>query len=453
MTGATGLIGGALGQRLVRDGHQVRALVRKPEQVSLRFPCSLYAWDSLTEAPSEAFKNADAVIHLAGENIAGRRWTKVRKQTLHDSRVRGVESLARGIASSRSNIKVFISASGVGFYGDRGDELLSEASTSGSDFLANLCQDWEAGALKVKAERTVLARFGVVLSAYGGFLGQLAPMFQCFGAGRLGSGRSWLSWIYIDDLVEALMWMLTDNALRGPINVVSPEPIANSELTATLRRVLRTFPAPPIPALALRLLYGEMSTMLLGSQRALPTQLESRGFRWRYRDFPSAVEAIFGGLKVGESKLAFEQWVAVPPPQIWKFFSSEQNLERITPPFLSFHVLGKSTDKIGEGTTIDYRLKVHGLPILWRTLISGWVDSRKFVDEQIRGPYRRWVHTHEFEAFADGTLIRDSIILKPPLGWLGRALLLILILADVEAIFKFRSEAISKIFSHKASTG
>ncbi len=451
MTGATGLIGGALGQRLVRDGHQVRALVRKPEQTSLRFPGSLYAWDARDDAPAEAFENADAVIHLAGENIAGRRWTPARKQALHDSRVRGVESLQRGIALSKRNIKLFISASGVGYYGDRGEELLTEASPAGSDFLASLCQDWEAEALKVKADRIVLARFGVALSPHGGFLRQLTPMFQRFGASRIGSGRSWLSWIHIDDLVEALMWALKDDSLRGPINVVAPVPATNREVTATLRSTLATFSAPPVPELALRLLFGEMANMLLGSQRALPTQLESRGFNWRYRDFSSAVGAVLDGIKVGESQLVFEQWVAASPSQVWRFFSSERNLEQITPPFLSFQVLGKSTDEIGDGTTIDYRLKVHGLPVSWRTRISEWAESQRFVDQQIHGPYRTWNHTHEFEAFAGGTLVRDSIVLKPPMGWMGRAISLGLILRDVEAIFKFRSETINVIFSQKVS--
>jgi uncharacterized protein (TIGR01777 family) len=229
------------------------------------------------------------VIHLAGENIAAKRWTARRKAELRDSRIASVTGLKRGLEAVHLQPKLFLSASASGIYGDRDDEWLPETASPGNDFLACLCRDWEKAAASVPAERCVQARFAVVLSREGGFLSRVAPIFRLFGASRLGSGRQWMSWIHITDLVEALVRILREETWRGPVNITSPRPVTNAEMTAALRASLHTFPAPPVPRLALRLLYGELADALLGSQRMQPERLLQGGFQWRFEDVHAAL--------------------------------------------------------------------------------------------------------------------------------------------------------------------
>ncbi len=447
LTGATGLVGEALGQRLVREGFEVVALTRPGSRRPSHYPCAIFEWDSLrTAAPREALLGADVVIHLAGENISSGRWTKARKKALRDSRVLSAENLRLGLDQADVKPKVFISASGVGVYGDRADSELTEAAPVGDDFLASLCQEWEAAADLIKADRTVKARFGVVLSLEGGFLREVAPLFSMLGASRLGSGRQWFSWIHMEDLIEGLLFAIREPKLQGAVNMVAPSPLLNSDLTQDLAHALKTFRAPAVPGFALKLLYGELTQALLGSQRTIPEKLMNLGFQWKYPTFKKAMDAIYHDLRAGEMKLVFAQWVAASGQQVWPFFSSEKNLERLTPPFLNFHVVGKSTEQIEQGTMIDYRLKMHGLPMRWRSEITQWTPEISFVDEQRKGPYKTWRHLHEFIPLGSGTLLQDTIRLKPPMGWAGRAAALKLIINEVETIFAYRAKITSEIF-------
>lgn len=448
MTGGTGLVGNRLGQELVRQGHKVVLLAREGEmaRAKLSYPCEIFEWSGEEAPPTYSLEGVEGLIHLAGENIAGKRWSKERKKKLRNSRIETAKSLSRAFQIRGAPLKVFISASAVGIYGDRGDEVLSESSVVGNGFLSELCQEWELAGKSVPSERHVFARFGIVLSELGGFLDQVVPMFRMFGASRLGSGQQYISWIHLDDLVNMLMSALTDSRYSGAINTVSPEPVTNKDLTAELAEVLKTFMAPPVPALALKLLYGELFQTLLGSQRVVPEVLQKLGFKFQHTDLKKTLAVIYPKLEAGDVQLTFEHWVPAPLQEVWDFYSSEKNLERITPPTMHFHVVNKSTEDLKSQTLIDYKLKVHGVPLRWRTLIDQWQPKKRFSDVQLKGPYKKWHHLHEFSEFGGGVLTRDQVHFQLPMGMVGRLGSLALVLKDVRNIFAYRAKVITQVF-------
>lgn len=290
VTGATGLVGRQLVKRLSFAKHRVVALVRDPSRANL--DAETFAWDGKNIPPLEALRGANAIIHLAGENIAAQRWTKERKQALYDSRVGTAQALLAGLEKLDTKLDVFITASGTGFYGDRGDELLDESSVGGKDFLSDLCRDWEAAADRMPANRIVKLRFGVVMSAGGGFLDQVIPIFKKFGASKLGSGKQWMAWIHIEDLLRIILRALEDPKFEGPVNAVAPQAVTNAELTKTIGKIVGARWGPPAPGFALKIIYGELSQALLSSQKALPLKLKNIGFQWKHPELHEALTSI-----------------------------------------------------------------------------------------------------------------------------------------------------------------
>jgi uncharacterized protein (TIGR01777 family) len=302
ITGSTGLVGKALIPALQNAGHRVVRLVRgaaSDQQRSANDATSTEdtaQWQPATGAiDMESLGAIDAVIHLAGENIAGGRWTKARKQRIADSRGPTTEKLCRTLAGMERPPSVFISASGVSIYGDRGDEELHEGSALASepDFLADVAKGWEHGAqpLADSNTRIVNLRMGIVLDPSGGALARMLPPFRLGIGGRLGNGHHFMSWISLTDLVRVMQRALTDEALHGPINTISPMPVTNREFTRTLGKVLRRPTFLPVPSFILKLVFGELSTVLLGSQRAHPQRLLEAGFEFEYADLESALRA------------------------------------------------------------------------------------------------------------------------------------------------------------------
>lgn len=289
MTGATGLVGSLTGKELVKSGHKIVALVRDPKKAKLDFESEVFGWDAeKSEVPTEALKDVDAVIHLAGENVAKGRWTAKRKRQLVDSRIKAAFLLKQALAGRK--LKLFHSASAIGIFGDRGDEWLDAHSKPGEDFLSRLCIAWEEAADSILAERTVKTRFGIVLSEKGGFIEQVEPMFKRFGASRLGSGKQWFSWIHGDDVARLLVQVVNEESIRGVIHAVSPAPVTNEELTAELARQLKVRRAPPVPWFALRALYGEMANSLVASQRVRASKV--KGFEFEYPQLEKALSVI-----------------------------------------------------------------------------------------------------------------------------------------------------------------
>jgi uncharacterized protein (TIGR01777 family) len=286
MTGATGLVGRNVAKRLTGRGHGVRALVRDKNRARQLLDCELFDWRTEMD---RAFAGADGVIHLAGENVASKRWTQARKRALWDSRI----ETARELAHAAPGLLFAISASGVGYYGDRGSEVLTENSSAGNDFLARLCVEWENAANAIPAARNVIFRLGVVLSPDGGFVEKVAPMFRRLGASRLGNGRQYFPWIHIQDAAAVIEAAVENAEFNGIYNLTAPEPVTNLELTKELKAATKTWSAPPVPAFALKLIYGELAGALLGSQRAVPERLIKLGQIFRYPSLKLALDPIF----------------------------------------------------------------------------------------------------------------------------------------------------------------
>lgn len=291
VSGTSGPIGTALLPTLSANGAHITRLIRKEHPHSGNEHQSI-PWDPAQPLASNALSGFDAVIHLAGETIAGR-WSEAKKKKIRDSRVIGTRNLAQALAQAKDKPQVFICSSAIGYYGNRGDELLTEESQNGSGFLSDVCQEWEA-ATRTAAEagiRTILMRTGIVLSPRGGALGKMLPAFKVGVGGRIGDGRQWMSWIDVQDLVGAIHHILKSDLLNGPVNMVGPRPVTNAEFTETLAGVLSRPAIFPLPAIAVKLLLGEMGeTLLLGSQRVEPTQLVSTGYPFRFRTLRASLE-------------------------------------------------------------------------------------------------------------------------------------------------------------------
>ncbi len=287
--GSHGLVGTALIKSLEPEGHEISRLVRHyPESRSeIEWSPDRY---SIALARIEGF---DAVVNLAGEPIAEGHWTDEKKRRIRESRVKGTKLLGDALANLTNPPKTFICASAVGYYGNRGDEILTETSAPGNDFLAQVCVEWEkATSLAVeKGIRVVNTRFGVILDAKGGALAKMLPPFRMGIGGRIGNGKQWMSWIALDDVVAALKFALTNESLRGPVNFVAPNPVRNAEFTKTLGKVLSRPTLFPIPAFGVRLVFGEMAdALLLSSQRAKPSQLEQAEYGFLHRDLEGALQ-------------------------------------------------------------------------------------------------------------------------------------------------------------------
>jgi uncharacterized protein (TIGR01777 family) len=290
VTGASGLIGSALVKSLTADGHEVIRLVRRePRAADER------QWNPAGELDPSVMDAADAVVHLAGAGIGDKRWTEDYKQTVLRSRVDGTTTIATAIARSTDPPKVLLSGSAVGFYGDTGEDSVDESASSGSGFLTDVVRQWEEATAAAESAdvRVVHARSGVVLSADGGALGKVLPLFKLGLGGRLGSGRQWMSWIAIADHITALRFLLDRTDIAGPVNVTAPEPVRNRDYTKAIGRAVRRPALAVVPATALRVALGGFADEgVLVSQRVVPARLEDAGFPFTYTDIDSALRAI-----------------------------------------------------------------------------------------------------------------------------------------------------------------
>ncbi len=296
VTGSSGLVGSALVPALVNAGHTVCRLVRPGTNTKDSANDGFQvAWNPATGELGGAAVGADAVVNLAGASIADGRWSAERKAVLRTSRIDTTQALVAALAKMNARPRVLVSASATGFYGNRGDELLTEESGPGNEFLPDLAKNWEAEARKAEAigVRVVLARFGIILARDGGALPKIVLPFRFFAGGKIGSGKQWMSWISREDVIEILRFAIENGNVRGPINVISPQPVQNAEFTKTLANALHRPALFPAPAFALRLALGEMAdALLLSSQRVLPKKLESLGYRFLHPDLNVALAAI-----------------------------------------------------------------------------------------------------------------------------------------------------------------
>jgi uncharacterized protein len=293
VTGATGFIG----KKLVASLDHPVVLSRRPDDAKrILANAKVYAWEpEAGPPPAEAFEGVDVVFNLAGESVAGGRWTAERKERIRKSRIEGTRNLVKAIEAQKKRPRALVSSSAVGYYGSCGDRVLTEAAKPGTDFLAELCVAWEAEANRATAlgVRVVTPRTGLVLGKNGGALERMLPPFKLGLGGRLGDGRHWMPWIHLDDLVGIFKFAAL-NKVSGALNAAGPMPVMNREFTRALAAALHRPAIFPVPAFALRLMFGELSSVLLASQRAVPEAVVKAGFRFKYASLGEALAEVIG---------------------------------------------------------------------------------------------------------------------------------------------------------------
>ena len=294
VTGGTGFVGTPLVRLLTESNHEVVLLSRNADKAkaTVGVPVTAFSWDPATSSPpKEAYQGVEAIIHLAGESIAAGRWTEKQKKKILDSRVLSTRNLLKGAVEAGAKLKVIVAASAIGIYGDRGNESLSETSPQGIGFLADVCRAWEKETHYpgLESVRKVNLRIGIVLERNGGALQKLLPIFKLGGGGPVGNGKQWMSWIHRQDLCEIILYALTHDSARGPINAVAPNPATNAEFSQALGHALSRPAFLPAPALALKIAMGEMSELVLASQKVEANKIQEAGFTFK---FPKIQEAL-----------------------------------------------------------------------------------------------------------------------------------------------------------------
>jgi hypothetical protein len=470
LTGATGFVGRALVPVLRREGHSVTVWTRDVPRARGRLGAEIETVDAGAgiAALTAALERCDAVINLAGAPIMGWRWTDARRKLLRDSRVGLTARLVAAIAAARPRPRVLVSSSAVGYYGDRGERILHEDSPRGSDFLAHLGQDWEAAAREAEhlGLRVVRLRSGVVLGRDGGALAQMIPPFRLGLGGTVGSGRQYLPWIHLHDLVRVTARALADERFDGAINAVAPEHVTSRVFVKALSRALRRQAVLPLPAFVLRAIFGEAAMVLLASQRVDPATLRELGFSFAFPTLDAALADIVGGspVVVGPVTGAIEAHgseagrrylharppvyelrsstvVSAPLEETFAFFSSAENLGALTPASMGFSIKGVPPF-ISEGAAIEYRLRLGLVPLIWRSRIVSWMPGVRFVDLQEKGPYGSWWHEHSFRSLGSSTLMEDRVCYAPHFGVLGRLANRLFIAPTLRRIFQYRADVI-----------
>ncbi len=464
ITGATGLIGRAVVLRLRRDGHTLAAWVRSPHKARALLGAEAELIDAGGgEAQLEAqLQRADAVVHLAGEPVVGKRWTARRRAALAASRGGLTGRLVAAMGRGARRPGVLVSASAVGIYGHRADETLHEHSAPGTDFLARLCTDWEEAANRAAdlGVRVVTLRTGIVLGRDGGALAPLLPLFNAGLGGPVGDGQGYVPWIHLVDVAEVIARAVSDSTLRGPHNVTAPTPATWREFATAVGNALGRPAAIPVPALALKLRFGAAAAAVLGSQRAVPTRLQQLGFTFAFPELSGALrDVLASNLEIGPVEqdrpaspyldrrapkfvLRSSVRVALPSEEVFAFFCRPENLGLLTPSGMQFQITQRP-EQMGTGARIDYRLKVGPLPLRWRTHIEQWHPGRLFVDAQEAGPYRTWWHQHSFHPEGTAsTRMEDRVYFAAPFGLLGRLAQWLFITPQLKRIFGYRAEAI-----------
>lgn len=473
VTGATGFIGRALIMRLLRDGHSIIALVRSIERSRslLGNEVELVSQSIDDIELARIFESVEGVINLGGENIFGGRWTVSRKKSIMDSRIALTSRVVSAMRVTHHRPRVLISVSAVGYYGNQDARELDEQTLPGNDFLADICQQWEARALAAAdlGCRVAIMRLGIVLGAEGGALQRMLPVFRRGLGGTLGSGRQYISWIHLYDLCEVVTQALTDERYQGVFNLTSPNPVSNHDFTKTLAQMLGRFAWLRIPAFTLKLVLGEAATVLLGSQRVLPRRLAQLNYTFKFPNLTTALAHIFSAgqqlhlvslpcssplLRGHRPQYLLSQttWLNQPLHEVFAFFSGAQNLGLLTPAWIDFRIQGNPPIPLYQGAQIYYRIKIGSFHTPWLTEIAIWDPVHSFVDVQLQGPYRLWWHEHHFFSEDNQTRMEDRVYYALPFGILGRLVHRFFVGPRLRRIFAFRNDAITLRFGEAAKT-
>ncbi len=479
VTGATGFVGRQLCMRLRREGHEVVAFTRNREgaRAVLGAAAEYVSTEETDEALATVLSTCGAVVNLAGAPI-GTRISERYAKKVRASRVdltRRVVDIIGGLDADRRP-GVLVSASAVGFYGDRGEVVLDEHASAGKTFFAELGQAWESEARRAEQHglRVSVVRLGVVLGPEGGALEKLLPIFSAGLGGRIGSGKQWMPWVHMDDVVNLFVRALHDEDFGGTLLAVAPDPRTNAEFTAALGSVLRRPTLFPVPAFVVKVMLAKGAEALLASTRVEPRRTLELGYRFDFAHLETALADVIDHRGVQIRRLASgeprpdhdyikrrrpthvmeqETWIDAPLDELFPFFSQAENLGAITPPALDFRIQTKLPIDMHEGRVIDYAISLGPVPMKWRTVIEVWEPGVRFVDAQHRGPYRCWYHEHMFEAHGDRTRMLDRVWFASPFGFIGRITNHLFVFSMLRRIFGFRTRVIEQRFGTAEAVG
>ncbi|HLJ83330.1 MAG TPA: TIGR01777 family oxidoreductase [Candidatus Eremiobacteraceae bacterium] len=451
VTGASGFVGRAIVAALAKRGDAVLALGRSASIDDLPQGVRTARFDPNDTKPHpELFEGLDAVVHLAGETVDGR-WNEEKKRRIFDSRVVGTRNLVSTLAKCDiARPPVLICASAVGFYGSRGDEVLSESSPPGDDFLAGVCKAWEneADVALLLGMRVAKVRVSFVLGD-GGAVRKLLPPFKAFVGGPFGTGRMWFPWIHLEDIAAMFLWAIDHPEVSGALNAVSPDVATNARFVQALGHAISRPALAPVPPFGLKLVVGEFADAVLASQLVLPAKAMDLGFRWEHESLEEAMLDVLApntNKKPATHELRAEQYIPRPIEDVWRFFADASKLPQVTPPKLRIVIVDPPTE-LTRGATIDYSVRVGGLRMKWRTLIAGLTAGSSFVDYQVRGPYALWRHRHGFEVGkSGGTIVRDEVRYSLPWAPLSD-IALPSVRHELSDIWAYRRHKISELFS------
>jgi len=448
LIGGSGFLGNEIGIELVNAGYQINLLTREiKEDGCLSYPATQFCWESDGSVPESAIKGVDAIVNLSGESISAGRWTAAKKRRIVESRINTTRSVVQ--AAKNHRIDTLIQTSAIGYYGDTGSSIADESTPMGRGFLAETASQWEQQLKTLGNTRLVTMRLGVVLGTSGGALPEILNPYALGFGGKIGNGKHFLSWIHVKDVCRFVIHAMENKEVTGIYNLTAPNPVSYEKLHEFF---VSKFGGPrwlKIPSQIFKLVLGEKSQLLLMSQNVIPQNLVEIGFKFEFLNLEKCLEDLLGSDNSDCFILDHKQWIPASTHQVWDFFSSEKNLEKLTPAFLKFRVDSMSTASIEENSLISYRLKIHGLPVKWRSKIINYDPENSFQDIQLSGPYRTWNHTHRFMELGEGTLIQDFVKYKIPLGAIGGLFANTFVKNDIEKIFQYRRKKVSDIFSKK----
>lgn len=452
VTGATGFVGRYLCRELFRRGHDINILSRRQNVSIDSLPIKTYQWKNTSENPPvEAFDGVDALINLMGEPIIGGIFTKSKEKRIWSSRVTSTKSISRTLTENGIKLKSYVGASAIGAYPY--DKIKrDEHSPLGDHYLARLCQDWEKAHRAISCQNSSIVRIGLVLGATSPLMNKLMQSSVMRHLPRFGDGQQLMNWVHIDDLVSILVRQLESNSGQV-INAVSPNPCTQIEFNQAIASFFsHKVWQIPVSKFLINLGAGKPGSVLTETQYIVPSTLQSNSFEFKYTDVKDALKnclSLAPHPRTGNMEPCFlwqtHQYLDKTPEDIWPFFSDPLNLEKITPELLHFKVLNRQV-QIEDGSTINYRLKVHQIPVTWKTLIQSYKPPHQFVDTQLKGPYRIWHHTHDFQSVRDGTIMTDTVKFQLPCLPAG-ILAYPLVSSDVAEIFEHRRSVIAKIFA------
>lgn len=438
ITGASGLVGSHLMIAFLRKNYEVIVHTRNPKSFREKFN---YPVEIVSTLDPELFTDIDAVVALSGENVGQGRWTEQKKERILRSRLEGISQIKYAMSCAKKFPKIFISASAIGIYDQNG-------------FLKKVCEEWEQAIFDVYSfmqdssqTRVVAMRTGVVLSNSDGALAKMRIPIALGIGGPIGSGQQYVSWIHIEDLCNMYVYCVENDTVQGPIDAVSPHPVTNKELTKALGVLMKRPTFFYTPSFIIRLALGEMADLVINSCHITPEKIQNLGFSFLY---PRLMEAL-KHLGVGEQK-NFLQYQFVPTQlhEIFDFYSNPYNLEKMTPPMLSFKLVDMSDKTMATGVKIKYKLKVYGITFFWISSIDQWEKNNRFIDVQTKGPFKSWHHTHAFHVYKskkfDGVFIEDNIKYSLPFSLLSD-FINCFVHKDLVKIFEFRKKIIQKNYN------